>query len=121
MESVDEPPLATETGLNEAAAPTGIPLALRRMEPLNPFKAEVLRVKVPLVPGAITREFDAALRLKSGITAVPSSAILWGLPGALSEMETIPARVPALEGVNAILIVQFAPAASAAPQLLVCE
>ena len=119
--SVDEPPLAMDVGLNDAVAPVGTPLALREIEPVNPFNAEVLTVKLPFTPGVITIEPGVGLRLKSGMTAVPFKAILWGFPGALSESETVPARAPAMDGVNVMLIVQLTPAASEVPQLFVCE
>ncbi len=51
---------------------------------------------------------------------VPISATVCGLPGALSEMVMLPLRAPPAVGVNVTLIAQLAPAATLAPQLLVC-
>ena len=52
---------------------------------------------------------------------VPESATVWGLPVALSEMLSSPVRVPLADGVKVRPIVQLAPAATAAPQLLAWE
>lgn len=51
---------------------------------------------------------------------VPVSATDCGLPLALSVMETAPLKLPLLCGVKVTLIVQLAPPASEAGQLLVC-
>lgn len=52
---------------------------------------------------------------------VPVSDTVWGLPDALSVIVSDAARVPWARGLNVTLIVQFAPAATLDPQLLVCE
>ena len=49
---------------------------------------------------------------------VPLSDSLWGLPGALSQMLTVPDLVPAKVGVNLTLSVQEAPGSNVPPQLL---
>ena len=50
---------------------------------------------------------------------VPVSAIVCGLPAALSAMEMAAVRVPVLVGVNVTLIVQLAPGVTEVPQSLV--
>ena len=50
---------------------------------------------------------------------VPDRPTVWGLPLALSAMLTEAARLPLAEGVKVTLIVQFPPAATELPQLLV--
>ena len=49
----------------------------------------------------------------------PVSDTSWGLPDALSEIESVPARLPASAGVIVTEIVQFAPCARVAAQVLV--
>ena len=51
---------------------------------------------------------------------VPERLTVCGLPLALSVMVTEAVRLPLAEGMNVTLIVQLAPAATLAPQLLVC-
>jgi hypothetical protein len=55
------------------------------------------------------------------VTPVPDNATLCGLPAASLATETAPGRLPATLGENVTLMVQFAPAATLAPQLFVCE
>ena len=52
-------------------------------------------------------------------TPVPVSDTLCGLPEALSVMVTEALRLPLAVGSNVTLIVQFAPAATLAPHVLV--
>jgi hypothetical protein len=52
-----------------------------------------------------------------GAVPVPVSAAVCGDPVALSTTEIEALRLPAAEGVNVTVMVQFAPAASDAPQL----
>jgi len=54
-----------------------------------------------------------------GVTAVPLSETVCGLPTALSVNVTVPVRLPAVLGASVTLIAQFAPAARVAPQVLV--
>lgn len=60
-----------------------------------------------------------ALRLATGAVPVPASAMEWGLPAALSVMVMEAARLPRAAGVKVTLIMQFPPAATELPQLLV--
>jgi hypothetical protein len=60
----------------------------------------------------------AAERLTAGAVPVPDSAIVWGLPAALSVIVTIPVLVPVALGVNVTGRRQLAPASSELPQVL---
>jgi hypothetical protein len=55
----------------------------------------------------------------TGTTPVPVSGILCGLPEALSVTESEAFRAPVADGLKVTLIVQFAPAATLEPQVLV--
>ena len=50
---------------------------------------------------------------------VPERLTVWGLPLALSATLSVAVRTPLAEGVKVTLIVQFAPAATEVPQVLV--
>jgi hypothetical protein len=58
-------------------------------------------------------------RVKAAVP-VPVKLMVWGLPAALSVMETAACRAPATVGLKIALMVQDAFAASEDPQLLVC-
>jgi hypothetical protein len=58
-------------------------------------------------------------RLAADTAPVPVRLTLWGLPLALSARVMAAVRVPLAAGVKVTLIVQLAPAATLAPQLLV--
>ena len=58
-------------------------------------------------------------RLTTAAVPVPERLTLCGLPRALSVMLSEAVRLPLAEGVNVTLIVQWAPAASDLPQVLV--
>jgi hypothetical protein len=64
----------------------------------------------------------AGVRLTVGPAAppVPLRVTICGLPGALSEMLSVPLRVPLPVGIRITLIVQLLPAATLVPQLFVC-
>src|ERR1039457_756674 len=53
-------------------------------------------------------------------TPVPERVTVWGDPAALSVMVTDAPRLPAAVGVKVTEILQFPPAATLAPQVLVC-
>ena len=55
------------------------------------------------------------------LTPVPLKAIVWGLPLALSAMETDALRAPVADGVNVTLIEQLAPTAILLPHVFVWE
>jgi len=65
---------------------------------------------------------DEVDRFTPGLTMVPVpvSATLCGLPEALLATETNPVRAPSAVGLNVTLMVQEPPAATVAPQELVC-
>src|SRR5271165_6085278 len=54
-----------------------------------------------------------------GVTPVPVSPTLWGLPIAPSVIVTVPLRLPDAVGVNVALMTQLDPADKLAGQLLV--
>jgi hypothetical protein len=58
-------------------------------------------------------------RLTMGPVPVPVRLIVCGLPEAVSAIVIAPVNVPAAAGVNVTLIVQFDPAASVAPHVVV--
>ncbi len=60
------------------------------------------------------------LTLGASTIPVPDSAIACGLPEALLATETAPVRTPAAVGLNVTVTVQDPPAATDAPQELVC-
>jgi hypothetical protein len=55
------------------------------------------------------------------VVPVPVRVTTCGLPAALSVIVIVPGWLPVAVGVNVTLIVQFPPAATEAPQVLVCE
>ena len=60
------------------------------------------------------------LTWKDAPVPVPDIEIVWGLLAALSVIVTEPNRLPDARGENVTLIVQLAPAATLAGQLLSC-
>lgn len=54
-----------------------------------------------------------------GATAVPERDTVWGLPAALSETERVAVRTPVADGVKVMLMLQLAPTANVAPQVVV--
>ena len=59
-------------------------------------------------------------KLMPGATPVPDRVTICGLPLALSVTVIVPGWLPVAVGVNVTLMVQFAPAATDAPQVLLC-
>jgi hypothetical protein len=55
------------------------------------------------------------------LVPVPDRLTVCGLPAALSTTEIVAVRIPEAVGVNTEVIVQFDPAATDVPQVLVCE
>lgn len=55
----------------------------------------------------------------TGLAPTPFKAMVWGLPGALSSIVSVPVLVPAAEGVNVTLIVQSVPGPTGGAQLFV--
>jgi hypothetical protein len=53
-------------------------------------------------------------------TPEPLNATICGPPAALSDMTTVPARLPLAEGIKVTLMLQLAPAFKEAPQLFLC-
>jgi len=67
----------------------------------------------------LVKERPVGETLASGAVPVPERLTVWGLPLALSVIDTEAVRLPLAEGVKVTLIVQFAPAGTELPQLLV--
>jgi len=92
---------------------------------------EIANVVLPVLnsvtpPGALVVPTDvfanamfAVLKLTAGAVPTPVSAAVWGLPLALSRMDTIAWRVAATLGRKLTLIEQLVPSASKLPQLFV--
>ena len=59
-------------------------------------------------------------KLMPAVTPVPVRAMVCGLPVALSVTVIVPGWLPTAVGVNVTLMVQFALAATEAPQVFVC-
>jgi len=59
-------------------------------------------------------------KLTEGAVPVPERVTVCGLLLALSETVIAPDRSPVVVGVNVMLIVQFPPAATEVPQVLLC-
>ena len=59
-------------------------------------------------------------KLVPGATPVPDRVTICGLPLALSVTVIVPGWLPVAVGVNVTLMVQFAPAATDVPQVLLC-
>ena len=59
-------------------------------------------------------------KLIPGPTPVPDRATVCGLPLALSVTVIVPDWLPVAVGVNVTLMVQFPPAATDVPQVLLC-
>ena len=90
---------------------------------LAPPVLVTLTVCVPLVVPITWPEkvkLDADSETAAGVRPIPLSVTDCGLPLALSAMETVPLALPPPCGVKVTLIVQLAPPASEAGQLLVC-
>jgi hypothetical protein len=110
-------------GVNGAGVTAGVIAQLRLTVPLNDPAGVTARLKDAVCPAAIVAEFedpDAGPMTKSGTAApVPESAIICGLPAALSVILIEPVRLPAAVGVNVTDIWQLLPAASEVLQELV--
>src|SRR5438034_9373611 len=83
-----------------------------------------LGVVVPTV--TLPNESDVGERLATGPPValeppVPLRPTVCGLPVALSETVSVPLKDPVVAGVKVTLMLQFAPAATEDPQLLVSE
>src|SRR5437667_6973514 len=80
-------------------------------------------VMLTAVPPLLVPELgEIALTVGAGLVPVPLPVrfTVCGLLLASSAMVIVPVRVPVVVGVKVTLIVQFAPAANVAPQVLLC-
>ena len=107
----------TEVGEAEHVASAGSPLHVRATPELNPDAELTLTVTLAVFPATTLAEVGLMDRLKSA--PPPVSATAWGLLGAESVIVKAPVRVPTTLGVKVTLIVQEAPAARLAVQVLV--
>lgn len=111
----------TELGEIMQAAPWGAPLQVRLTAWLNPPDGVTVKLNFagwPAVTGPVTA---VAVSEKSTVplVPVPVRVTFCGLPEELSVTLKVPVRVPEAVGVNVTLMLQFPPAASELPQLLV--
>ena len=86
-----------------------------------PVLLKVMGVPAVAVPReTVPKATDGGARVTPGAAPVPVKVADWGLPEALSVMVTEALRAPLAVGVNVTLMEQLAPAATLAPQVLVC-
>jgi hypothetical protein len=113
-------PGVTAGGRNETVAPAGKPVAesVTRLLKLPPSGATT-RLICATAPGWTVA--DGVGALTTYVPALPTPVIVadCGDPAALSATEIAAVRVAAVPGVKVTMMVQLAPAASVAPQLLV--
>ena len=114
-------------GANVAVAPVGSPDALSVTTPVNGFVEATLAsvmLYTALDPPLPLRPAVKPTHSKSGGTGtaspVPLSVPVCGDPAALSATLTVALSAVAEPGVNVTAIAQLAPAASVAPQVVVC-
>lgn len=101
---------------------TGVTLQPRLTVPLNDPEGARSRLNFALFPAAMVCEVGDPLagpRLKVAVVATPDKAMVWGLPGALSEMLIVPVSAPVLDGLKITEIWQLLPAAIAVPHVFV--
>jgi hypothetical protein len=85
-----------------------------------PVLLRVMAVPAVVVPSATTpKGTDVGENVATGPVPVPVKVADWGLPEALSVMVTAALRAPVAVGLKVTLMVQFAPAATPVPQVLV--
>src|SRR5579872_152014 len=79
MVSVEFPEVLTAAGLKPGVVPAGSPVALRETEPLNPFTAATLAVKVAVFPAVTVAEAGVAVSVKSCMGEVTQKVtdVLW--------------------------------------------
>ncbi len=87
-----------------------------------PVLLRVSTLSGPLVPtGSLAKVILVGDNDATGAMPVPMSGTVCGLPEALSLTVTLAVRMPDAVGAKIVLMEQDAPAATDAPQLLVCE
>ena len=84
--------------------------------PSNPPSGVTVKVRVPVDPAVTVNAVGA---VNSKFHPVPDKATTWGLSLSLLTMVIDPTRVPVVVGAKLTLNVQFAPAATLLPHVLV--
>lgn len=110
---------ATDAGATVQTANEGAPAHPSPTVPVKPFSEETCKLYVAVCPSvtvAVVEPPAAEARAKS--VALPVSLTVCGLPPALSVMLKEPVLLPLAVGANLTLNVQFAPGATAVPQVL---
>jgi len=118
----EAPPGLPDEGEIEQLAPVGAPAQVNVTDWLNPPAAAMLREYFAVCPEVTVAEADppeATFKVKS--SPEPESSTVWGLPEALWVTERLPDLAPPKVGLKVTEIVQFAPAASALPQVCVSK
>ena len=110
---------ATLGGENTQLVRAGAPVQVRETVPVKPFSELSVAVTVPLLPGTRVRDVGAMPSAKSGVPAELASETVWGLLASLSATLRVADSATVVEPVKVTEMVQFAPAASEAPQVLV--
>lgn len=102
--SVELPEVAIEAGARLAVTPEGWPVADKATEPVNPFSAATLTLKVVEFPTTTDREPGVAERLKSGgwvaAFTVTLTVVLW------TRLPLVPVRVMTYVPADAELFVE---------------
>ena len=98
----------------------GAPAHARTTEPLEPLSGFTSRLNTAVCPAVIVADSEPPLATPNEkLVPIPVKIITCGLPEALSVMVTEALRLPLDVGSKVTLIVQFAPAATLAPHVLV--
>jgi len=109
----DAPLTFTEETEGVQIASAGAPLQEMLTEPLKPLRGFTCRLKMADCPADTVAEVDPPLTtLAEKSVPVPESEITWGLPAALSFIDSVPLRFPLVVGVKVKETMQLAPAAS---------
>jgi hypothetical protein len=91
----------------------GAPVQDTLTEPVKPLNGFTCRLKVADCPADTVAEVDPLLTtLTEKSVPVPETEIIWGLPAALSFIDSVPLRIPLAIGVKVKETMQLAPAAS---------
>src|SRR2546429_38659 len=106
---------ATEAGDTVQVEPMSAPAHARPTGDLNPPIGVMVTVNVRVFPAFTFSVAAGPVNPKSGAAVpFPLSVMICGLPPALSVTDSVPVRAPEAVGVKVTLMVQFAPAATAA-------
>jgi hypothetical protein len=104
-------------------APVPETATLERFKVVAPVLVRITVCALLVVPTVWIEKIKPAgakLTADPAATPVPAKVTVFGPSGTLSEILRLPLRVPAAVGVKTTLTVQFFPAATLVPQLLVC-